>query len=184
MTSDQLLELVRRPLPVGAVATWAAISVVAVVILVRLRENHFGWKVGAALFAVGAASVVLLCSAARGERPEYRHVPDVMANVKSYHARGTVLYVYGFVVTDSILQRKGADEYRFQIANERGGPWVLNARYTGLVPDTFRSGMEIVVKGTLAADGWLDVVPDSINANCPTKYGPSIERSGPRQCVW
>ena len=38
------------------------------------------------------------------------------------------------------------------------------------MPDTFKSGAEVVAKGTLTADNRLDVVPDGIMAKCPSKY--------------
>ena len=44
------------------------------------------------------------------------------------------------------------------------------ATYEGLVPDTFKSGAEVVVKGTLTADNQVAIVPDGIMAKCPSKY--------------
>ena len=41
---------------------WASIGVVAAVILVRLRDGDSGFRVGAGLFAIGGAAVILMCS--------------------------------------------------------------------------------------------------------------------------
>ncbi|HXU63686.1 MAG TPA: hypothetical protein VN962_18440 [Polyangia bacterium] len=53
----------------GLVARWALIGVVAAVILIRLRGCDFGWRIGAALFAIGATALVLLGSSVRAEAP-------------------------------------------------------------------------------------------------------------------
>jgi len=51
----------------GLVARWALTGVVAAVILVRLRGCDFGWRIGAALFAIGATALVLLGTSVRAE---------------------------------------------------------------------------------------------------------------------
>jgi cytochrome c-type biogenesis protein CcmE len=53
---------------------------------------------------------------------------------------------------------------------------VITATYTGLVPDTSKSGAEVVAKGSLTADNQLDVVPDGIMAKCPSKYDADKEK--------
>ena len=46
----------------------------------------------------------------------------------------------------------------------------MTATYTGLVPDTFKDGAEVVAKGTLTPENQLTVVPDGIMAKCPSRY--------------
>ena len=59
-------------------------------------------------------------------------------------------------------------EYRFQVqSNGR----VVPATYTGIVPDTFKDEAEVVLKGTLRADGF-HVEPNGVMAKCPSKYEP------------
>ena len=50
----------------------------------------------------------------------------------------------------------------------------MAATYTGLVPDTFKDGAEVVAKGTLTPENGLNVIPDGIMAKCP-----SIARTPP-----
>ena len=50
----------------------------------------------------------------------------------------------------------------------------MTASYRGLVPDTFKSGAEVVATGKIAADGTLAVVPDGIMAKCPSKYDSKV----------
>lgn len=159
-THDFLLKAV----PAGVVGMWASIGVVAVVILVRLRDGDFGFRVGAGLFVIGGAAVVMMCSQLRPSRttPDDEHVGVVVAKAKAYRGHGATLQVRGFVVDGSVLKRGGAEDYRFQLALERGGVSVLSARYAGPIPDSLRSGAEIVAKGTVAEDGWLEVAPDGI----------------------
>ena len=106
----------------------------------------------------------------------YKHVDEVMANVGQWH--GKKLQVHGHVVDGSIEQAKGTLLYRFKIESRDPRPSaMITARYNGLVPDTFKSGAEVVAKGTLTADNELDVVPDGIMAKCPSKY--DADKQGP-----
>jgi cytochrome c-type biogenesis protein CcmE len=55
---------------------------------------------------------------------------------------------------------------------------VVNARYSGIVPDTFKDDSEVVIKGYLGPDGFA-VEPDGIMAKCPSKYEAApVRRSG------
>jgi len=49
-------------------------------------------------------------------------------------------------------------------------PAAIMATYEGLVPDTFKSGAEVVVQGSLTADNQVAIIPDGIMAKCPSKY--------------
>ena len=53
---------------------------------------------------------------------------------------------------------------------------VVDAKYTGVVPDTFKDTpgeeAEVVLKGRLNGDGF-HVDPNGVMAKCPSKYEPS-----------
>ena len=55
----------------------------------------------------------------------------------------------------------------------RSNGQVMEARYTGVVPDTFRDRpgeeAEVVLKGHVTSNGF-DVEPNGIMAKCPSKY--------------
>jgi len=113
-------------------------------------------------------------------------VDEVMANIGTL--RGKRLQVHGHVVDGSIEQAKGTLQYRFKIeSREPRAHAVIEASYTGLVPDTFKSGAEVVAKGTLTPGDKLDIVADGIMAKCPSKYdanakpgsAPAAEGSAP-----
>jgi len=127
------------------------------------------WKIVASVVIVTGAVAFLLSRSMKEGAEYYKHVDEVMANIGSL--RGKRLQVHGNVVDGSIEQAKGTLQYRFQIESLPPRPHALmTATYTGLVPDTFKSGAEVVAKGTLTPDNQLTVVPDGIMAKCPSKY--------------
>ena len=92
----------------------------------------------------------------------YMHVDEVMVDPAAWH--GKPLQVHG--EAENISVRTRTMEYRFDIRNNGH---VVRAEYTGIVPDTFQNGSEVVVSGRLEGDT-LIVEPDGIMAKCPSKY--------------
>jgi cytochrome c-type biogenesis protein CcmE len=120
---------------------------------------------------IGLTSVVLLTAflglmwTTLSEGTEYyKHVDEVMASPEQWY--GKKLQLHGHVVDGSIMRRRDTLEYRFQVENNGH---VVNASYTGVVPDTFKDGSEVVVKGRLGAGGFT-VEPNGVMAKCPSKY--------------
>jgi cytochrome c-type biogenesis protein CcmE len=127
------------------------------------------WKIVASVLVVTGAVAFLLSRSLKEGAESYKHVDEVMANVASMH--GKRLQVHGHVVDGSIEQAKGTLQYRFKIESREPRPHaVINVSYTGLVPDTFKSGAEVVARGMLTDGDRLDVIPDGIMAKCPSKY--------------
>src|SRR5262249_6037843 len=108
----------------------------------------------------------------------YKHVDEVMTHASEF--QGKHLQVHGNVVPGSIERAKDSLMYRFKIETgtmSRPDPRpvaVISATYTGIVPDTFKDGAEVVAKGTLNLDNSLSVVPDGIMAKCPSKYDSKV----------
>ncbi len=94
----------------------------------------------------------------------YKHVDEVMVQPDVWY--GKKLQLHGFVVPNSIMKRKNTLDYQFQV--ETNGH-IVNASYTGVVPDTFKSEAEVVLKGTLSTEGF-HVLPNGVMAKCPSKY--------------
>jgi len=122
---------------------------------------------------IGLTSVVLVAAfggllySTLSEGTEYyKHVDEVMHDPAAWY--GKRLQLHGFVVEDSILRKRDSLEYRFQIQNNGA---IVPAHYTGVVPDTFKSGSEVVLKGRLGPDGF-SVDPNGVMAKCPSKYEP------------
>lgn len=94
----------------------------------------------------------------------YIHVDEVMTDPSAW--RDKKLQLHGFVA--DLRQRPDSLDYKFQV--QFNGK-VINARYTGVVPDTFKNEAEVVLKGTLHPDGFA-VEPNGVMAKCPSKYNP------------
>lgn len=119
--------------------------------------------------ALSAAVILValggLMSLSLGETAAYyKHVDEVMASPEQWYGKN--LQLHGHVVDDSIMRRPNTLDYRFQVhANGK----IVTANYTGIVPDTFKSGSEVVLKGRLTEAGF-EVEPDGVMAKCPSKY--------------
>lgn len=106
----------------------------------------------------------LLYSTLRDGTEYYKHVDEVMTDPAAWE--GKRLQLHGHIVDGSILRKPDTLEYIFQVqANGK----VVSARYTGVVPDGFKSGSEVVLKGRLGPDGFA-VDPNGVMAKCPSKY--------------
>ncbi len=112
---------------------------------------------------VGALGGLMYTSLIEGTE-YYKHVEEVMADPSAW--QGKKLQLHGFVVEKSIMRRPGTLDHIFQVQSKGQ---VVNARYTGIVPDTFKDNSEVVIKGYLGPDGFA-VEPDGIMAKCPSKY--------------
>ena len=97
----------------------------------------------------------------------YMHVDEVMAEPDAWH--GKKLQIHGFVVDGSAMNIPNTLEYRFQV--EYNGA-VIDAEYTGIVPDTFQDGSEVVISGQLTGPHGFTVAPNGVMAKCPSKYEP------------
>jgi cytochrome c-type biogenesis protein CcmE len=111
----------------------------------------------------GALGGLMYTSLAEGTE-YYKHVDEVMSDPAAWH--GKKLQLHGFVVEKSIMRKPGTMEYFFQVQNKGQ---IVSARYTGIVPDTFKDNSEVVIKGYLSADGFA-VEPGGVMAKCPSKY--------------
>lgn len=106
----------------------------------------------------------LLWSTLKEDTQYYKLVDEVMAEPTAW--QGKRLQLHGYVVEKSIMRKPDTLEYRFQIQNNGK---VVPARYTGVVPDTFKDGSEVVLKGKLGPEGFA-VDPNGVMAKCPSKY--------------
>ena len=74
----------------------------------------------------------------------YKHVDEVMAQPNQWYDKK--LQLHGFVVPNSIARKPNTMDYWFQV---QSNGQVVSATYTGVVPDTFKSDSEVVLKGML-----------------------------------
>ncbi|CAN5695448.1 cytochrome c maturation protein CcmE [soil metagenome] len=119
--------------------------------------------VATVIVLAGALGGLMYTSLAEGTA-YYKHVEEVMVDPSVWQDKK--LQLHGFVVEKSIMRKPDTLEYAFQV---QSAGHMVNARYTGIVPDTFKDGSEVVLKGRLDAELFL-VEPDGVMAKCPSKY--------------
>jgi cytochrome c-type biogenesis protein CcmE len=128
--------------------------------------------VATAVVLIGAVGGLMYTSLAEGTE-YYKHVDEVMTDPSAWH--GKKLQLHGYVVDKSIMRRPDTLDYIFKI---QSNGQVVNARYTGVMPDTFKDGSEVVIKGHLGPDGFA-VEPNGVMAKCPSKYEPKGPAGSP-----
>ena len=121
-------------------------------------------KIAATAVVLTVAFGGLLYSTLQDGTEYYVHVDEVMTNPGEWH--GKRLQLHGFVVDKSIFVKPDTLEYRFQVQSKGS---VVPASYTGIVPDTFKDGSEVVLKGHLGPNGFA-VDANGVMAKCPSKY--------------
>jgi cytochrome c-type biogenesis protein CcmE len=121
-------------------------------------------KIGLTSVVLVAAFAGLLYSTLSEGTEYYKHVDEVMAQPDQWY--GKKLQLHGFVVPGSIARKPNSLDYWFQV---QSNGQVVSATFTGVVPDTFKSDSEVVLKGTLSSEGFT-VAPNGVMAKCPSKY--------------
>jgi len=127
-----------------------------------MKPKHIKIAVTAAVLALALGGLFYSTLAEGTEY--YVHVDEVMTDPAAW--QGKRLQLHGFVVDKSIFVKPQTLEYVFQIQNKGS---VVRASYTGIVPDTFKDGSEVVLKGHLTAGGFA-VESNGFMAKCPSKY--------------
>lgn len=101
----------------------------------------------------------------------YKHVDEVAQDPAKWHDKR--LQLHGFVVPGTIGKRIDREhqklEYKFRVENCGA---VAEVRFAGVVPDTFKEGAEVVLKGKF--DGTLFQTSE-VMAKCPSKYAQAGE---------
>ena len=133
--------------------------------------THRYIKMGATGTVLVLAFVGLLWSTLQDGTEYFKYVDEVLPQRQAWE--GKPLQLKGYVVPGSILRKRDSLEYRFKVQNnparasQSGG--VVEASYTGIVPDTFKDEAEVVLQGQLTSSGF-QVKPNGVVAKCPSKY--------------
>ena len=141
----------------------------------RLRPRYFGAatihgvkrspaRLVIALSVAAALAVFILYTSIAGAG-----TPQIQPSTVGQHANEDVLLV-GTVVSH-IDANGGA--MRFVLKDDHGSNAArTTVRYSGSVPDLFKTGRQVVVEGTLR-DGTFVAKPGSLVTKCPSKYTPA-----------
>ena len=105
-----------------------------------------------------AAGLVYTSFSASSETRE----PSELAGVSggSYQLTGKV--------AEGSVERSGA-ELLFEVADRDDPAATIPVTYTGTIPDPFREGREVIVKGTVE-DGTFVAEHDQLITKCPSKF--------------
>jgi cytochrome c-type biogenesis protein CcmE len=122
----------------------------------RKRKIRLAVALGAAVLLAAALVYTSFSGATEAKTPS-----QVLAagDGRSYELTGKVV--------DGSIQRSG-DETRFAI-RDRTGSTSVPVVYTGVVPDPFREGREVIVEGRMK-DGTFVGERDSLVTKCPSKF--------------
>jgi cytochrome c-type biogenesis protein CcmE len=125
-----------------------------------LRRNRFlivGMTVAIALGYLGF-------TAFQGASMYYLTVDELLARGDA--AYGEQVRLMGKVADGSVEQNPDTNTLRFAVTN--GNSTSLPVVYSGMVPDAFKQGADVVVEGNLTLTGTFQA--DSLLVKCPSKY--------------
>jgi cytochrome c-type biogenesis protein CcmE len=136
-------------------------------------DRRTAWKIVLSVVVVVGAVSGLLWASLKEEIQLWKSPDEVAQSPGAF--KGKRLNVGGHVL--SLTADRSALDYSFEIESRPPRPHaVVKARYHGLVPDTFKTGGEVVATGKIADDGTL--IAETVMAKCPSKYeqkgGPAI----------
>ncbi len=123
----------------------------------RKRRVRLIVALGAAVALAGALVYTSFSASTEASKPS-----DVVRSAEP----GRTYELTGKVVKGSV--RRDGDELRFRI-RDRDGSTSVPVRYTGVVPDPFREGREVIVSGELERGTFL-AERDSLVTKCPSKF--------------
>ena len=130
-------------------------------------------KIAVTCFVLAGALGGLMYTTLSEGTEYYIHVDEVMKDPGAWQNKK--LQLHGFV--GDLRQRPDSLDYKFRV--QFNGK-VIDARYTGVVPDTFKSDSEVVLKGELSSEGFK-VEPNGVMAKCPSKYEAKPGSAAPSQ---
>src|SRR6476660_8912821 len=98
-------------------------------------------RVIVSVVVVVAALGVLLFRTMAQDAQAYKHVDEVASNASAWYGKN--MQLHGFV-TGTVMVRPNTLDYKFDVQNNGH---IIHATYTGVMPDTFKPGSEVVLKG-------------------------------------
>ena len=79
-------------------------------------------------------------------------------------------------VTGKVISSERVEQgLEFVLADRDGEGGKLPVEYSGVIPDPFRDGREVIVTGTLDENGVLVAEKDSLITKCPSKFEGEVD---------
>jgi cytochrome c-type biogenesis protein CcmE len=123
----------------------------------RKRTIRLAIALGVAVLLAGALIYTSFDAATEARQPS-----QLLAGAKA----GKSYELTGKVATGSVTRSGDALAFRVR---DRSGTASVPVRYRGSVPDPFREGREVIVKGRLS-EGVFVAEKDSLVTKCPSKF--------------
>ncbi len=120
----------------------------------RKRKLRLGVALAAAVLLATALIYTSFSASTEASKP------SEIEPGKSYELTGKVVH--------GSIQKAGDDGLRFRI-RDRDGTESVPVTYSGVVPDPFRDGREVIVSGELK-QGTFVAERDSLVTKCPSKF--------------
>ena len=119
-----------------------------------------------ALSVAAALAVFILYTSVAGAG-----TPQLQPSDLATHNKGDIMLV-GRVVGTPTGDAHAAAGLHFVLKDVTGQSTRVPVRYSGTVPDLFRTGREVVVEGSLQ-HGTFVAKPGTLSTKCPSKYAPA-----------
>ena len=123
------------------------------------RKRHIRLVVALSVAVLLAVALVYTSFSASTEAKE----PSELVSA----APGSSYELTGKVVKGTV--RREGDDLRFRVSDRDGQGESIPVTYSGVVPDPFRGGREIVLSGEVA-QGTFVGEPDTLVTKCPSKF--------------
>jgi cytochrome c-type biogenesis protein CcmE len=120
----------------------------------RKRKLRLGVALTAAVLLASALIYTSFSASTEASKP------SEIEPGKSYELTGRVVH--------GSIQKSGDDRLRFRV-RDRDGTESVAVAYSGVVPDPFRDGREVIVSGELK-QGTFVAERDSLVTKCPSKF--------------
>ena len=138
-------------------------------------DSHLSYETGIPLWVkvlatvalVAGAIVLIIVATSREDVVYYKHVDEVVATRGQW--QGVKMQLHGQVVPGSVKRRPLGQTHEYRFLVEHGGASV-EARYVGILPDTFKEGSDVVLRGVMTKAGMFEVDRGGIVPKCPSKY--------------
>ena len=129
------------------------------------RRRRWPWGFVIAGVAI-AAAVIYLVAANTGATAEYYMTIHQLQTCSS--CAGQTVRVAGFVSQNGLVKDDATQTVRFVITDTATNATpTLSVVYSGIVPDAFKAGAQVVVEGTYAAGVFH---ASTVLAKCPSKF--------------
>lgn len=127
------------------------------------RSSKSIYLVAAALFVTGFGW--LLFSGLSGGSVYFVNVSEALA-VESKGGLGQAR-LFGMVLPDDLSRKEGGLGAVFTLADKDNPAMTMRVDYTGVVPDTFTPGVEVIIEGRMGSEAFMAT---TLMTKCPSKY--------------